>query len=70
VRSTGAGEGRGLSPSELLTPRERDVVRLLRAGKPYKVIATELGITASTARVIGARALRKLGGRRLALPNV
>lgn len=32
----------------------------LRAGKTYKTIAYELRIKASTARVTGARALRKL----------
>lgn len=59
-----------MSPSARLSPRERDVVRLLRAGKPYKAIAWELGIAPSTARVVGSRALRKLGGRRLRLPKV
>lgn len=46
-----------------LTVREREVVRLLRAGKPYKHLARELGIQPSTARVLGSRALRKLGGK-------
>jgi DNA-binding CsgD family transcriptional regulator len=47
-------------------------VRLLRAGKQptYKEIAHQLGIAESTARVLGSRALRKLGGRRLRLPEV
>jgi DNA-binding NarL/FixJ family response regulator len=37
------------------------VIERLRVGKSYKTISYELRITASTARVIGARALRKLG---------
>lgn len=50
-----------------LSRREQDVVRRLREGRPYKDIAHELGIDESTARVLGSRALRKLGKTRHAL---
>lgn len=55
----GADRGLRLSAKRRLSDRESDVVRLLRAGKPYKSIAYELGIAESTARVLGSRALRK-----------
>lgn len=48
-----------MSPTDRLTQREREIVRALRQGKPYKAIAHELGIAESTARVLGARARRK-----------
>lgn len=59
-----------MSLSARLSPRERDIVRLRRRGLPYKAIAFELGIAESTARVLGSRARRKLGSRRLRLPEV
>lgn len=51
----------------MLTERERQVIVLLRGGKAYKAIAAELGIKVPTARVLGARALAKLGRSRLSL---
>lgn len=44
-----------------LSDRERDVVRLLRAGKAYKAIAFELGVKERTVREYVERAYRKLG---------
>lgn len=60
-----------------LSPRERDVVRLLSAGKTRARIAAELGITETTVRTLASRCYRKLGisGRRelatrvMGLPN-
>jgi DNA-binding NarL/FixJ family response regulator len=43
-----------------LTPREREVLALLREGKPNKVIAHELDISESTIKVFVGRILRKL----------
>lgn len=50
-----------------LSSREREVVVRLRAHKPYKQIAHELGVAESTARVLGSRALRKMRTTRTAL---
>lgn len=44
-----------------LTNREQQVYELLKRGQLYKEIAYLLGIDIATARVIGARALRKRG---------
>jgi DNA-binding CsgD family transcriptional regulator/DNA-binding MarR family transcriptional regulator len=60
-----------------LSPRERDIVRLLSAGRTRAQIAAELGITEATVRTLASRCYRKLGisGRRelatrvLGLPN-
>lgn len=49
-----------------LSPRERDVVRLLCTGKTRAQVAHELGITEATVRTLATRCYRKLGisGRR------
>jgi DNA-binding NarL/FixJ family response regulator len=47
-------------PVSELTPRERDVLRLVAAGKPNKQIAAELAISERTARTHVSRILRKL----------
>jgi two-component system response regulator FixJ len=49
-----------------LTPRERDVLRLLVAGWPNKVIAHELGISPRTVEIHRANLMDKLGCRSLA----
>ncbi len=49
-----------------LTPRERDVLRLLVAGRPNKVIAHELGISPRTVEIHRANVMEKLGCRSLA----
>jgi DNA-binding NarL/FixJ family response regulator len=43
-----------------LTPREREVLALLRQGKPNKIIAHELNITENTVKVFVRRILMKL----------
>jgi DNA-binding CsgD family transcriptional regulator len=47
--------------AELLSTRERQVLGYLELGHSTKLIAYELGISASTIRVLLARAARKLG---------
>jgi two-component system response regulator FixJ len=49
-----------------LSPREREVLELLVAGKPNKLIAHELGISQRTAEVHRARLMARLGVRSLA----
>jgi DNA-binding CsgD family transcriptional regulator len=71
-----AAQGLDMGVKEL-SPRERDVVRLLSAGKTRARIAADLGITEATVRTLASRCYRKLGisGRRelatrvLGLPN-
>ncbi|MGC4089069.1 MAG: helix-turn-helix transcriptional regulator [Polyangiaceae bacterium] len=48
---------------QLLSSRERQVVRRAHAGAHNKLIAYELGISHSTVRVLVARAAWKLGAR-------
>ena len=45
----------------LLTPRERDVLDRVGAGKANEVIADELGIAESTVKVHRAQLMAKLG---------
>jgi two-component system response regulator FixJ len=49
-----------------LSPRERQVLDALVAGRPSKVIAYDLGISVRTVEVHRARMLERLGTRRLA----
>lgn len=49
--------------ARLLTPRERQIVSYLAAGKPNKVVAIDLGISLRTAEAHRARIYRKLGVR-------
>lgn len=46
-----------------LTPRERDVARLVARGQPNKAIARTLGISEKTVHVHRARVLEKMGVR-------
>jgi DNA-binding NarL/FixJ family response regulator len=46
-----------------LSPREREIVTLVNAGKTRKEVAYDLGVTHSTVRVLYSRAMKKLGGR-------
>lgn len=51
---------------EVLTPRERDTVRLLGSGMTNREIAVELGIGVESVKTLLARAFVKLGVRRRA----
>ena len=43
-----------------LTPRERDVMRHVAAGKPNKIIAAELGVSQRTIEAHRARIFQKM----------
>lgn len=47
---------------EALTPREVEVARLVAAGRSYKAIAAELGISVPTVQSHVLNAAEKLGG--------
>jgi len=47
--------------SSALTPRETEVLRHLREGKPNKIIAYELGMSENTVKVHVGRIFKKLG---------
>ena len=51
---------------DALSPREREVLDALMAGRPNKVIAFDLGISVRTVEVHRARMMRRLGVRQLA----
>jgi DNA-binding CsgD family transcriptional regulator len=53
--------GSATCPSACLTPRERDVLRLLADGKTDREIARDLGIRHRTATTHVGRLLAKLG---------
>ena len=46
-----------------LTPREREIMTLLSAGKAAKQIASQIGVCTHTARVHGNRVMSKMGAR-------
>jgi two-component system response regulator FixJ len=50
----------------LLSPREREVLEALVAGRPNKVIASDLGISVRTVEVHRARMMERLGVRQFA----
>jgi RNA polymerase sigma factor (sigma-70 family) len=51
---------------QILTPREREVFRLVASGMLNKQVAFELGITEKTVKVHRARVMQKMGARSLA----
>lgn len=67
VASIGANDGRDEQKAELqsklsaLTPREREVLDGLVAGKPHKVVAHDLGMSPRTVEVHRARIMAKTG---------
>ena len=56
-----AGAGDAAARIAALSPRERDVLDLLMAGKPNKLIARELGLSPRTVEVHRARLMARLG---------
>jgi DNA-binding NarL/FixJ family response regulator len=54
-------QGRPQDLAAELTDREREILRLVAAGKPNKEIAAELVISEHTARTHVSNILRKLG---------
>lgn len=52
--------GRPTVGSELITPREREVLRMIAEGLPNKAIAAELGITSHTVKFHIASLMQKL----------
>ena len=59
--SIGAGTGRGLDPElDQLSPREREVLRLIARGYTYKEVARDLTISAKTVESHVSSVLRKL----------
>ncbi|MCW2243596.1 response regulator transcription factor [Azospirillum canadense] len=49
------------SPMSELTPRQRSVLKCMKEGKPYKIIAHELGMGTSTVKTHVRSILKKLG---------
>lgn len=63
ARSTDAAHAERDARLASLTPREREVIARVAAGKLNKVIADELGVSMRTIEVVRARALSKLAVR-------
>jgi len=49
-----------------LTPREREVLDLIVAGKPNKIMAADLGVSQRTVEIHRARVMEKMGANSLA----
>lgn len=61
--AAGGGEGLGVQGSDLLTPREADVLELLQEGATNAQIAQQLSIGLETVRTHARNIYRKLGIR-------
>ena len=61
-------EGRNalLKRYETLTPREKEILNHVVAGKANKVIAFDLGVSQRTVEIHRARVMQKMGARNLA----
>ena len=59
--ATGTWLGLSLIPRQPLSPRERQILDLIRMGHSQKEVAYRLGVSDATVRVLYARAMRKLG---------
>ena len=53
--------GLSLVPHRPLSPRERQILGLIRSGHTQKEVAYQLGLSDATVRVLYARAMLKLG---------
>ena len=51
------------SPTQRLSPRERQIMTLIIDGRTRKEVAFDLGIADSTVRVLYSRAMQKLSNR-------
>ena len=58
---TGTWLGLSLLPCRPLSPREHQILDLIRNGNTQKEVAYRLGLSDATVRVLYARAMRKLG---------
>jgi FixJ family two-component response regulator len=67
VRRTADAESTSMrSRFELLSPRERQVMQLVSAGKMNKQVAAALGVSEITVKIHRGAAMRKMGARTLA----
>ena len=65
-RQAGVERSRILQQLAMLTPREREVLHHVIAGKPNKQVAADLGIVEKTIKVHRARVMKKMNVRSLA----
>lgn len=59
--AAGTWLGLSLPPRRPLSPREHQILDLIRDGNTQKEVAYRLGLSDATVRVLYARAMRKLG---------
>jgi FixJ family two-component response regulator len=66
LRSQIGEKGQIRARLDRLTPRERQVLKLVTDGKPNKVMAAELGVSQRTVEIHRAHVMRKMGASSLA----